>query len=247
MHWTGEANIAETLRWLECAAVHGAQIACFPELAVTGFHRQIASQAKPELVAMWLQTIQASCRRLNVAAAIGAPSFAGDGGILNSHLLINAQGQLVATVPKRGLTAPEATFFARGDTRPVGLLHGRRCSAVICREVEDLDEVCASLGDTRPQILFWPGLMGPEAGAEDEDPPRHVRQARQVAIRTGAWLVQANWPMSLNHPELGAQTGRSVVISPAGEIVMTLPQATVGLAVLMLGAQRFDWCPEAKR
>lgn len=241
MHWTGEGNTAETLRWLERAAAQGAQIACFPELAVTGFHRQIAAQAKPELVAKWQLAIQAACQRLNIAAAIGAPSFAAGGGIHNSHLLINAQGRLVAAVPKRGLTAPEATFFTHGDTRPVGHLQGHRCSAVICREVEDLDEVCASLRDTPPQILFWPGLMGPEAGAEDEDPPRHVRQAQQVAIRTGAWLVQANWPMSLNYPELGAKTGRSVVISPAGEIVFTLPQAAVGVAVFTLGEARFDW------
>jgi omega-amidase len=241
MHWTGDANTAETLRWLESAAAQGAQIACFPELALTGFHRQIAAQAKPELVEAWVQTIQAACQRLNIAAAIGAPSFAPGGGIYNSHLLIDAHGQLVATVPKRGLTAPEATFFAHGTTRPVGLLQGHRCSAVICREVEDLEEVCASLGDAPPEILFWPGLMGPEAGAEDEDPPRHVRQAQQVAIRTGAWLVQANWPMSLNYPELGAKTGSSVVISSVGDIVFKLPQAAVGMAVFTLGDPVFDW------
>jgi omega-amidase len=241
MHWTGDANTQETLRWLERAAAHGAQIVCFPELAVTGFHRQIAAQAKPAWVATWVQSIQSACQRLNIAAAIGAPSFVADGGIHNSHLLIDAQGQLVATVPKRGLTAPEATFFAHGGARPVGVLHGHRCSAVICREVEDLEEVCASLGEAPPQILFWPGLMGPEAGTEDEDPPRHVRQAQQVAIRTGAWLVQANWPMSLNYPELGAKTGRSVVISPAGDSLFTLPQAAVGMAVFVLGEARFDW------
>jgi hypothetical protein len=112
---------------------------------------------------------------------------------------------------------------------------------VICREVEDLEEVCASLGDAPPEILFWPGLMGPEAGAEDEDPPRHVRQAQQVAIRTGAWLVQANWPMSLNYPELGAKTGSSVVISSVGDIVFKLPQAAVGMAVFTLGDPVFDW------
>lgn len=246
MHWTGEASTAETLHWLERAAAQGAQIACFPELALTGFHRQIAAQAKPELVAASVVAIQAACRRLGIAAAVGAPSFAADGRIHNSHLLIEAQGQLVACVSKRGLTAPEATFFAHGETRPVGLLQGHRCSAVICREVEDLDEVCGQLGDQAPDILFWPGLMGPEPGTEDQDPPRHVRLAQQVALRSGAWLVQANWPMSLNHPELSAKTGSSVVIDPAGEIVMTLPQAAVGMAVFALGDNAFDWSPPRK-
>lgn len=244
MHWTGQASTAETLHWLERAAEQGAQIACFPELALTGFHRQIAAQAQPEPVAASVAAIQAACRRLGIAAAVGAPSFTAEGGIHNSHLLIEAQGQLAACVPKCGLTAPEATFFARGSTRPVGLLQGRRCSAVICREVEDLDDVCGQLGNQAPDILFWPGLMGPEPGTEDEDPPRHVKQAQQVAKHSGAWLVQANWPMSLNDPALGARTGSSVVISPAGEIVMTLPQAAVGMAVFRLGDTAFNWSPQ---
>ena len=77
---------------------------------------------------------------------------------------------------------------------PMGLLQGHRCSAVICREVEDMEEVCTSLGGAPPQILFWPSL-----------------------------------------------TGSSVVISPVGDIVFTLPRAAVGMAVFTLGESRFAW------
>ena len=71
--------------------------------------------------------------------AVGAPTFAADGAKFISHLLIDEHGETAATISKRGLTEAEATFFARASSRPLGKLHGLRCSAVICREVEDLE------------------------------------------------------------------------------------------------------------
>lgn len=241
MHWSGDDNADAVLATLAAAAAQQARLCVFPELVIPGFHRQIAQWAKPPLVAAWLERIRAACAEHTVAAAIGAPTFDADGRIYNSHLLIDEAGRLAGTVHKTGLTDPESTFFARGDARPVVSLCGRRCTAVICREVEDLDQVCAQLAGEPPDIIFWPGLMGPEAGAEDIEPPQHVQQAQALARRMNAYLIQSNWPMSLNYPELGAQTGRSVVIDPSGEIAFELPRAQAGLAVFTLGQRRFDW------
>lgn len=241
MHWSGDDNVNAVLATLAQAAAAQARLCVFPELVIPGFHRQIAQGAKPPLVAAWLERVQAACAEQAVAAAVGAPTFDVDGRIFNSYLLIDETGRLAGTVHKTGLTDPEATFFARGDARPVVSLCGQRCTAVICREVEDLDAVCAQLADEQPDIICWPGLMGPEAGTEDIDPPRHVQQAQALARRTKAYVIQSNWPMSLNYPELGAKTGRSVVIDPSGDIAFELPRAQAGLAVFTLGERRFDW------
>ena len=244
MHRDGDANTQSILDTIAQAAAAGARLCVFPELAVTGFHRQIASQAKPDLVAAWLQVVQQACAVHAVAVSVGAPSFDDDGRIFNSQFHFDEQGQLVGMVEKKGLTEPEATFFAHGRVRPVFSLCGLRCTAVICREIEDLEEVCAQLVGAQPEFVFWPGLMGPEAGTEHIEPPRHVQQAQALARRLGAWVVQANWPMSLNHPELGAKTGRSVVIGPAGELMFELPRAACGVAVFELGASSCDWQPQ---
>lgn len=241
MHWRGEDNTAAIVRLLAEAAADGAQLCVFPELALTGFHRQIAREAQPEAVAGWLAQVQAACARHGIAAVLGAPTFAGEGRILNSLLFIDEQGRHVGTVDKRGLTDPEATFFARGAQRPVLRLHGVRCTGVICREIEDHDEVCADLAGHAPELVFWPGLMNPEDGQEHIDPPQHVQQAQQLAQRLGAYVVQSNWPESLNYPEQGAKTGRSAVISPAGELMFRLPQAAAGLGRFRLGEASHAW------
>lgn len=241
MYWSGDENTQAVLATIEAAAAAQVQLCVFPELAVTGFHRQIAAVAKPELVAPWVASIQAACARHGVAVAVGAPTFGADGLIYNSQLLIDEAGHIAAVVAKKGLTDPEATFFARGNERPIALLHGHRCTAVICREVEDGDEICAQLAAEALDVVFWPGLMGPQAGSEHIDPPSHVQQAQRLAARLNAHVLQSNWPMSLNYPELGAHTGKSVVIGPGGEIALTLPQAQAGVAVFMLGQSGFAW------
>lgn len=247
MHWSIEANLAAMLRAIAFAAQRGATLCCFPELAVTGFHRQIAALARPELLQPALSDLSQACRAHGVAAAFGAPTFDdAPGRILNSHVLMDERGEVLAQVHKTGLTAPEATFFAAGSTRPVVALQGLRCTAVICREVEDLDAVSQQLPHGAAQLVFWPGLMGPEPDAAPLDPPEHVQQAQRMAQRLGAWMVQANWPNALNYPERGATAGRSVVISPEGRVQIALPQAAPGVGIFELGSAALDWYPEDK-
>lgn len=245
MHWRGDDNTAVIVRLLAEAAADGAQLCVFPELALTGFHRQIAREAQPATVAAWLAQVQAACARHAVAAVLGTPTFTDDGRILNSLVFIDEQGRRVGVVEKRGLTDPEATFFARGANRPVLTLLGRRCTGVICREVEDLDEVCAGLEGHAPELVFWPGLMGPEKGSEHIEPPRHVQQAQQLARRLGTYVVQSNWPNSLNYPEESAKSGRSAVISPDGELMFRLPQAAPGVGRFVLGQATPAWRADA--
>jgi len=245
MYWSGDENTASVLAHIAQAAAAGARLCVFPELALTGFHRQIRVQAQAQLVAGWMKLVQQACATHSIAVAIGAPTFGDDGLIYNSQLLVDEFGQCVAVVEKKGLTDPEATFFARGSARPVTVLEGRRCTAVICREIEDIDEVCAQLAPEEPEIIFWPGLMGPEEGSEDIDPPSHVRQAQQLARRLGVFVVQSNWPMSLNYPELSNKSGKSVVIKPTGEIAFSLPEAQAGLAVFTLGEFLYAWSAQS--
>ncbi len=244
MQWTGDANAANLLRTLEQAAAAGMQLCVFPEAMLPGFHRRIVEFAKPELVSGWLRSIQAACARHAVAATFGAPTFGSDGRIYNSQLFVDETGHLVGTVDKQGLTEPEATFFARGTSRPVLPLLGRRCTAVICREIEDHDAVCAELLPQAPELVIWPGQMRPQAQDAGIEPPPHVRNAQRLAQSLHAWVIQSNWPNALNRPEESEGTGRSVVISPTGEITLTLPRAQAGVGMFTLGASSFAWLPQ---
>lgn len=226
---------------IEVAHDRGASICTFPELAVTGFHREIASQAKPELLAPQVRKLQEECARRAVAVGVGAPTFGDQGALFNSHLFIDELGQLVSVVSKIGLTAPEATFFRPGVDRPVSVLHGIRCSAVICREIEDEAQVLEQLKTGSVDLVFWPGQMRPDPDKPVTDPPAHVVHAQQLARSLDAYVIQANWPNALNRPEESEHTGHSAVIAPSGELLFRLPRQRPGVAVFSLGESAYEW------
>lgn len=245
MRWSTAENVAAIRRAMDVAHCEGAGICGFSELAVTGFHREIAREAVREPVEAAIRELQARCAKLGLAIAIGAPTFGTDSTRYNSHLLIDETGALRAVVSKQGLTAPEATFFARGDARPVVTLQRLACSAVICREVGDLEEVSKALPRGASDVIFVPGALRQDPDKPRTDPPEYVRDIGRLAAATGAHVVHTNWPNALNRPEESVDGGGSTVAAPSGEILFRLPLRAAGVGVFDLGDRAFRWFPEA--
>jgi omega-amidase len=244
MHWTTVQNTASALLALERAADGGAQLAVFPELALTGFHRDIVAQAAPSLVEPALRRVQQACARHRIAAVLGAPTRDDEGRLFNSAVFVDATGTLLGVVEKNGLTPAEATVCAHGSTRPVVALLGWRTSAILCREVGDVEPVIAQLAGRGVEVIFWPGLMRPAVDGSTSGPDSHFEDAERIARGLGAWIVQSNWPNSVNRPEEDIGTGRSVVIAPDGRRCLFLPAEQVGIGVFDLGSSQFDWQAE---
>jgi predicted amidohydrolase len=247
MHWTLADNVRAMKSALHIARREGAALCAFSELALTGFHRRIVEWARPEVSQPALAEVRAEAKALGVAAVLGAPTYRSDEARLNSHLFIDPTGAVVGTVSKIGLTEPEATFFAAGIERPVVPLLGRRCTAVLCREIEDLDTVVPALAPARPEWIFWPGLMSPDRTraltAAEQGTPEFIAQAQALAKALGAFVFQTNWPNALNRPEESVNLGGSACIDPEGRLLFRLPQDQSGLGVFDLGASQFDWHP----
>lgn len=241
MHWTLEANLEAIRCAMRLAKDQGATVCAFSELAVTGFHRQIASLATPELVGPAIESIKSLCSQLELAAAVGAPTFCKAGLKYITHLLIDERGCIAASISKQGLTDPEATFFTRGSGRPAGTIQGIRCTAVICREVSDLEEVSAQVPKGAVDVIFVPGALRQDPEKPFSDPPAYVDDMRAIAVTTGAYVVQTNWPNALNRPEESEDAGRSGVVSPAGELLFRLPKEASGVGVFVLGERTFEW------
>jgi omega-amidase len=244
MHWTTPENVAAIRRAMDLAHSRGARLCGFSELAVTGFHRLIGREATPAVVSPAIHELQAHAAKLSLGIAAGAPTFDADGAIYNAHLLIDERGVTSAVIPKRGLTDPEATFFKRGTSRPVGNLHGLRCSAVICREVEDLDLVCSELPPGTVDLIFVPGALRQDPEKPRTDPPEYVRNIQRLAAATRAHVVQTNWPNALTRPEESAEGGGSSVAAPDGDLLFRLPSQAAGLGVFTLGERHFEWHPQ---
>lgn len=244
MRWTTAENLGAIEAAMRLARTEGAQLCAFSELALSGFHRQIAREALPEVAGPALEAVRALAAELSLAVSVGSVRFGEAGEKYIAQLLIDEHGEIAAEVRKRGLTDPEATFFARGSSRPVGRLQGLRCSAVICREVGDHDEVAAQLPRDCADLIFVPGALRQDPDKARTDPPSYVDDIRRLARATGAHLVQTNWPNVLNRPEDNVDCGGSIVIDPQGETLLRLPLRASGVALFALGARGFEWHPQ---
>lgn len=241
MRWTTAENLAAMLEAAVLAKSRGAELCGFSELAITGFHREIAREARPEVVGPALEQLHALAAKLRIGLAVGAPTFAADGSRFNSHILIDEHGGTAAVVSKQGLTDPEATFFARGQARPMGKLQGLRCTAVICREVGDLERVSAELPAGTVDLIFVPGALRQDPAKPRTDPPEYVGDLQRLAAATRAHVVHTNWPNALNRPEESVEAGGSTVAGPDGALLSRLPMASAGVAVFDLGERAFEW------
>lgn len=239
MHWTLAGNLGETLAALEAAAVAGAAACVCTELAMTGFHRRLPELMDAAALAEAEAQLRAACARLGLAAAVGVPTLTPEGDVFNSHLYIDASGQEVGRVHKRGLTPSEATFFQPGGARRWHGLAGAQVTSVLCREMLDGDLLLAELGAalpagcTAPRLILWPSYIG------DSDPEQAVlcaayrEGARVLARALGAWVLQSNWPEGRNQPGVTG-FGGSLVLAPDGSTVATLPRDAAALELVML-------------
>ena len=247
MSWTTAGNLAHILSALASSAAQGAQLVLFPELALTGFHRGIREQGTPAMVEPALQQVQAACAELDIACALGLPTFGGPGIVFNSYSLIDDAGHIVSTVEKNGLTPAEATFCTAGTERAVTRFADRACTTVMCREVEDLEKVAGQLVDRPVDLVFWPSLVGHHPGTmlerpEDSDDLGYLNRTVLLARRLEAFVVQSNWPVALNTPD-SSHLGESKVYAPDGEVLLTLPRDAAGIGLFTLGARGFQWTP----
>ena len=201
MYWEMSDNVSAMKRALKIARDEGASLCAFAELAVTGFHRRIVDWAKPDASEPAVNEVCRAAANLGIATAFGAPTYGVDGIRFNTHLFVGTDGSLIGKVSKIGLTAPEATFFASGTDRPTLHINGVKFSAVICREIEDEDQVLPQLKGSGVEVILWPGQMRPDPEKPPQDPPAHVVQAQDLARKISAYVVQTNWPNALNRPE----------------------------------------------
>jgi predicted amidohydrolase len=247
MEWTAAENLRHIRASLAQAAARNARICVFPELALTGFHRRIRDQSSLGTVAGAMRQVQEECCKWHIACALGTPTFGPDGAILNSYVIVAGDGSIASVASKVGLTPSEQTFFRAGTTRELVEVESRRCTTVMCREVDDVDSIERQLASDVIDVVFWPSLVGHPPGTvhpspEDTADLGYVERTAVLARRLEAYVVQSNWPHALNTPG-STHHGESKVYAPDGEILLTLPRDTPGVAVMVLGERDYDWTP----
>ncbi|MUJ20610.1 carbon-nitrogen hydrolase family protein [Aliivibrio fischeri] len=219
MDWTVEGN-TKTI----CNIVtknHDLDVLVFPELAITGFHRDIKNQAQQHLVENALNEISIQCQLSHTLVFIGYP-LNENNKVYNAYAAINEQGTLAIVWRKVGLTPSECTFFESGDKRSVLEHPLGTFSSYLCREASDVNWVIEQLSSQSLSYTLWPSYIGEAESSINAESTNYDAGSKKIAQSLSAMVIQCNWPNSLNNPNDNG-LGGSKVISSHGDIIAQLP------------------------
>lgn len=225
---TVEENLVALERGLAAAAREAADLALFPELSLTGFHRGVPALCETSAIEDALRLARGRCADRAIAALVGVPRRNAEGGLENGMVGIDALGDVRHLQAKVGLTPSEARLFvAAGETTPWSF-RGARLAVMLCREALELDRFARLAG--RIEALLWPSYVQWGAGQDD-----YLEAARAIARAAGAWVIQANWSTAVNEPGLRG-LGGSLVVDPTGEVVDVAPEDAESIATFELSS-----------
>lgn len=243
MYWTVVENVRAILSINEQASSRGADMVLFPELAVTGFHREILRECSALLDDEGvLASIEDSCARNNLCIWLGLP-YSAEAKLYNSYLCIGPDGQRIGVIHKNGLTESEKMVFAAGSSRPLLAVADHKVSAILCREVADVQLIADQFCDETPDLLVWPGYIGNRSFPIGTLPEGTVDQAAKVSDHLKLPIVQCNWANSLNDPAKD-DLGSSVVLNSEGRKLWTCPEALPGVGYVDMDNGECQWVAE---
>lgn len=127
------------------AAVPGAELAVFPELFLGGYRLDLVDELAQPLDGRAVQAVREAAREAACAIVVGLPELT-FGGVANTALIVDAQGEIVGGYRKTHLFDSERQAFVPGAALEPFPIASRQLGAMICFDVE-FPEVARSLAD----------------------------------------------------------------------------------------------------
>lgn len=126
-------NAGQHVRLIEDADAHGARLALFPELSLTGYRLDLLSDHRSWIVPddPRLHPIREICRRTGITAVIGAPCRDAGGTPRLASLVLHPDGSTESAF-KTHLHGQEKELFVAGDGPHVMVLDGWRIALALC-------------------------------------------------------------------------------------------------------------------
>ncbi|MGF1768374.1 carbon-nitrogen hydrolase family protein [Enterovibrio makurazakiensis] len=219
MSWTVEENTKTICNTI--AENRDLDILVFPELTITGFHRDIKNQAQQHVIENSLNEISTQCQQSNTLIFVGYPLIE-NSKIYNAYAAINKLGYSEIVWRKVGLTPSESTFFESGDKRAVFEHELGTFSAYLCCEANDINWVIEQLSSKSPSHVLWPSYIGQAESSVNAEHANYEADSKRIARSLSAMVIQCNWPHSLNNPN-NSGLGGSIIISSNGDVIAQLP------------------------
>jgi predicted amidohydrolase len=204
--------MAKVIEWLGRAAEEGAQLAVFPECALTGYFLtpEECVQAAEPVPGPRTDQIQEACRRTGLLALVGTLEVDEARRLFNTTVLVGPQGMVAKYRKTHLLRLGLDRHVKPGDLplRPVETPQGR-VGLLTCYDLR-FPEPARVLALGGAQIILLPTAWPAAATLY----PDHVTRTR--AAESGVYLVAAD---HVGEERGRSYLGRSLIAGPDGEIL----------------------------
>jgi NAD+ synthase (glutamine-hydrolysing) len=228
-----EGNAALILAHAESAANNGAQVALFPEMALTGYPvEDLALRPSFQVASAKSIEVLATVLPAKLVSIVGYLDHV-DGAPQNRVAVITG-GKIVATYTKCHLpnygVFDEYRNFVPGDATLVVRIHGIDVGILICEDLWIDGGITSRLAARKPGLVLVPNGSPFERNKDD------VRAAlvKKRALEVGAPLVYLN--MTGGQDDL-VFDGDSIAVDAKGSVIARAPQFEDGMMLLDLDAE----------
>ena len=186
------ANVESIKTHLAACAAQQAQVAVFPECAVSGYFEKYISTLSVAELTTATQEIAAACKTNKIAAIVGTPEVR-DGKWFNTALAINADGEIIARYDKSYPIGQDRQWkcLPGAGPSPVFSIGPARASIIICHDnrFPELARLPVLAGS---RVIFY---ISSEAPILKEHKFEGYRaQAQAIAVENRVYLVHSNPP-----------------------------------------------------
>lgn len=207
-----EANIATHAAAIRLAAQHGVSVLVFPELSLTGYEPDLASDLAIGDTDARLAPLRALAQQHRMDVIAGAPLQNGSGLPALGAIVLTAEGT-TRTYRKMHLGSTERPYFAAGSLPLALTVSGRAVGLAICADSSQVSHPQA-YAERGANVYAVGVFMNAEWYATDV--PRHAAHAARFRML----VVMANHGASIG---TYTSVGRSTVWSPDGTVLVQSP------------------------
>lgn len=206
------ANLATSLKLLQEARDGGAELAVFPEMALSGYYLDQETARGAAVADRHLVRLQAAVDELGLPTVYGVALLRGE-TLLNTVAVLRPAREPESYV-KTHLYRRESDWFTRGSALWSGEIAGWQCGILHCYEV-GFPEMARSLALRGARLLLVPAAFGRRR--------HHIWTTMTVAraIENGAYLAAAAHAGTNGKFEF---EGHSRIVDPIGHVVAELPE-----------------------
>ncbi|MDQ3756757.1 MAG: NAD+ synthase [Actinomycetota bacterium] len=228
-----QGNVGRVLAALEQAEAAGADVAVFPELAVTGYPPEDLL-LKPRFVADNVEAMEKLAARTGrVTAVVGFVEEAG--GRLHNAAAVCSGGVVQGMYRKRLLpnyaVFDEERYFEPGDgPMPLFDIAGVRCGVSVCEDAWTANGPLAALGAAGADVILNLNASPYYAGRLREREQMLGERAREA----GCPIVYVN---SVGGQDELVFDGGSLVLGPDGTVIARAPQFVRDVLLVELGTR----------